>query len=127
MWNLPGPGIEHMSPVLVGGFLTPGPPGKSQNFWLEDIFHLNQISDVVGVQAVLWIYEFKSCEFKISFYQETLCLLVVHLFPWTWFGGWLIWFGFSLSAYSVEVIKSKTEFEGSKSEIQATYVVPRWT
>ena len=29
MWNLPGPGLEPMSPALVGGFLTTAPPGKS--------------------------------------------------------------------------------------------------
>ena len=29
MWNLPGPGIEPTSPVLTGGFLAAGPPGKS--------------------------------------------------------------------------------------------------
>ena len=28
-WNLPGPGIKPMSPVLAGRFLTTGPPGKS--------------------------------------------------------------------------------------------------
>ena len=28
MWNLPGPGIESLSPELAGGFLTTGPPGK---------------------------------------------------------------------------------------------------
>jgi len=28
MWDLPGAGIEPMSPVLAGGFLTTGPPGK---------------------------------------------------------------------------------------------------
>ena len=26
---IPGPGIEPVSPALVGGFLTTGPPGKS--------------------------------------------------------------------------------------------------
>ena len=31
MWDLPGPGIEPMSPALAGGFLTTGPPGKSQH------------------------------------------------------------------------------------------------
>ena len=29
IWNLPGPGIEPVSPALAGGFLTTGPPGWS--------------------------------------------------------------------------------------------------
>ena len=29
MWDLPGPGIELVSPALAGGFLTIGPLGKS--------------------------------------------------------------------------------------------------
>ena len=29
MWDLPGPGIEPMSPALAGRFLTTAPPGKS--------------------------------------------------------------------------------------------------
>ena len=29
LWDLPGPGIEPVSPALAGGFLTSGPPGKS--------------------------------------------------------------------------------------------------
>ena len=29
MWDLPGPGLEPMSPALAGGFLTSVPPGKS--------------------------------------------------------------------------------------------------
>ena len=28
-WDLPGPGIEPVSPALAGGFLITGPPGKS--------------------------------------------------------------------------------------------------
>ena len=28
MWDLPGSGIEPVSPALAGGFLTTGPPGK---------------------------------------------------------------------------------------------------
>ena len=31
MWDLPGPGIEPVSPALAGGFLTTVPPGKSPN------------------------------------------------------------------------------------------------
>ena len=30
MSDLPGPGLEPMSPTLTGGFLTTGPPGKSK-------------------------------------------------------------------------------------------------
>ena len=29
-WDLPGPGLEPMSPALAGGFLTPAPPGKPE-------------------------------------------------------------------------------------------------
>ena len=28
MWDLPGPGLEPMSPALAGGFLTTAPPGR---------------------------------------------------------------------------------------------------
>ena len=28
IWDLPGPGIELISPALAGKFLTSGPPGK---------------------------------------------------------------------------------------------------
>ena len=33
--DLPGPGIEPMSPALAGRFLTTGPPGMSQKMVLE--------------------------------------------------------------------------------------------
>ena len=28
MWDIPGPGLEPVSPALAGGFLTTAPPGK---------------------------------------------------------------------------------------------------
>ena len=28
MWDLPGPGLEPVSPALAGGFLTTAPPGE---------------------------------------------------------------------------------------------------
>ena len=37
MSNLPGSGIEPMSPALAGRFLTPGPPGKSSSHGLFSI------------------------------------------------------------------------------------------
>ena len=29
MWDLPGPGLEPVSPALAGGFLTTAPPEES--------------------------------------------------------------------------------------------------
>ena len=34
MWDLPGPGLEPVSPALAGGFLTTVPPGKSLGSFL---------------------------------------------------------------------------------------------
>ena len=42
MWDLPGPGLEPVSPALAGGFLTISPPGKPQL-----IFELNQTSSLL--------------------------------------------------------------------------------
>ena len=36
MWDLPGPGLEPVSPALAGGFLTTAPLGKShgtKSYW----------------------------------------------------------------------------------------------
>ena len=35
MWNLPKPGIEPVSPVLAGGFLSTVPPGKFNRTFLD--------------------------------------------------------------------------------------------
>ena len=37
MWNLPGRGIESVSPALAGEFLTTGPPGNSKDLFLFNI------------------------------------------------------------------------------------------
>ena len=31
LWDLPGPGLEPVSPALAGGFLTTAPPGKPKH------------------------------------------------------------------------------------------------
>ena len=33
MWDLPGPGLEPVSPALAGGFLTSAPPGKPLQYY----------------------------------------------------------------------------------------------
>ena len=40
MWNLPRPGIEPVSPVLAGRFLTTGMPGKP-----KVLFYINKFSE----------------------------------------------------------------------------------
>ena len=50
MQNLPG-GIEPMTPAWAGGFLTTGPPGKSQNIFIKCVlffsgfFKMNTFSE----------------------------------------------------------------------------------
>ena len=51
MWDLPGPGLEPVSPALAGGFLTTVPPGKP----LEDQFFLAKLGLRCCAQA------FSSC------------------------------------------------------------------
>ena len=45
MWDLPGQGLEPVSPALAGRFLTTEPPGKSQRIfqWIEVI--ISQFSE----------------------------------------------------------------------------------
>ena len=51
MWDLPGPGLEPVSPALAGGFLTTAPPGKS----LKRVHIISfQLHDILE-QAKLWI------------------------------------------------------------------------
>ena len=35
MWDIPTPGIKHLSPALAGGFFTTGPPGKPKDVFLS--------------------------------------------------------------------------------------------
>ena len=45
MWNLPGPGIEPMSPELAGRLLCTAPPGKSNNSIFRLLFSRSVVSD----------------------------------------------------------------------------------
>ena len=39
MWELPGPGLEPLSPALAGRFLTTAPPGKPDNVLLRKMYN----------------------------------------------------------------------------------------
>ena len=45
VWDLPGPGIEPMSPELAGRFSTTVPPGKPQQYILDGKATMGQSAD----------------------------------------------------------------------------------
>ena len=55
MWDLPGPGLEPVSPALAGGFLTTVPSGKPLPSFLKD--SLSRSSWL----TVFFFQDFKSC------------------------------------------------------------------
>ena len=86
MWDLPGPGIEPVSPALAGRFLITGPPGKS---WLVSLEQpsLQGLSEPPP----------EPCKINFVFYTAyifyTRCspifplnLVTVHLVTFTWYG-----------------------------------------
>ena len=56
MWDLPGPGLEPVSPALAGGFLTTVPTGKYP-FPFFSLFYL--FLAVLGLCCCAWA--FSSC------------------------------------------------------------------
>ena len=65
MWNLPGPGIELMSPALAGGLLSTAPPGKSSalNSFLLHFFCYDSGPYIVSLYGVHWLSIFLSFSF----------------------------------------------------------------
>ena len=62
MWDLPGPGLEPMSPALAGGFLSTVPPGKPQS------------EDTYLTCKTLPAYCQSITQFKISFQSDKIAL-----------------------------------------------------
>ena len=52
MWDLPGPGIEPMSPALAGGFLSTVP------YWKSPDISIGYILGVGLLAASIWLYKF---------------------------------------------------------------------
>ena len=55
MWDLPGPGLEPVSPALAGGFLTTVQPGKPNCVLLHGEFYVNYIS----TENTVYVYSMK--------------------------------------------------------------------
>ena len=52
MWDLPGPGLEPMSPALAGGVLTTAPPGKPGNDFLPLLISSSPHCPLLGFLAL---------------------------------------------------------------------------
>ena len=50
MWDLPGPGLEPVSPALAGGFLTTVPPGKPCLLILNSLIQEQTVAMLQGHQ-----------------------------------------------------------------------------
>ena len=48
MWDLPGPGLEPVSPALAGGFLTTLPPGKPSPVLLPGMNDIVEVGEHPG-------------------------------------------------------------------------------
>ena len=63
MWDLPRPGLEHVSPALAGGFLTTVPLGKSEKVLKANAYGWNLENTVLK-----WVFIFSprpaSCVFQ---------------------------------------------------------------
>ena len=53
MWELPGPGLEPVSPPLAGGFLTTAPPGKSLNTYFRLKKQANTLKTDLDIEIIL--------------------------------------------------------------------------
>ena len=51
MWDLPGPGLEPMSPALAGRFLTTVPPGKLRQIFVSNTILRFKKSEFLGKTA----------------------------------------------------------------------------
>ena len=57
MWDLPGPGLEPVSPALAGGFLTTVPPEKAYiyNIYIIYILYIVYIIYILYILYIIYI------------------------------------------------------------------------
>ena len=65
MWDLPGPGIEPVSPALAGGFLNTAPPGKSEAVVLKCDTKTATETLSVGLEGQNYVYTLR-CHLPFS-------------------------------------------------------------
>ena len=61
MWDLPGPGIELLSPALAGGFFTTEPPGKP-NGTFDSLLFTSWACNVPRMQEEEFYFLVRMCQ-----------------------------------------------------------------
>ena len=77
MWDLPRPGLEPVSPVLAGGFLTTVPPRKSLTILIY-VFSYTFLCEHVYVSSFLYVsffFFFWRCIYPTRDLTRALCSL----------------------------------------------------
>ena len=84
MWDLPGPGLESVSPALAGRFLTIEPPGKSQDHFLNGwLILLSLVNVQVHLDAVAEVWHRFSTTSRFNALSPG-CPYLVNLFTEPW-------------------------------------------
>ena len=80
MWDLPGPGLEPVSPALAGRFSTTAPPGKPQGliFDYSCLITLPLLCSTVSRESITLEEEFCEDKTKIAWLRNMT--VVAHYF-----------------------------------------------
>ena len=73
MWDLPGPGLEPVSPALADGFLTTVPPGKPETTGFICSFTISLYPMPINTASVEGLIPFPETK-RLSFFSTLLIL-----------------------------------------------------
>ena len=84
MWDLPGPGLEPVSPELAGRFLTTAPPGKpASNFLINTLLWRISTTYKGRENSVMNpLPTFNNYELQQLLIYDLLCFMFTPFLPW---------------------------------------------
>ena len=75
-WDLPGPGLEPVSPALTGRFLTTAPPGKSQRYVLFKNWGMGVYGHVGEKEFIIIIFTTEFLEIHLEAFLNSSKILI---------------------------------------------------
>ena len=79
MWDLPGPGLEPMSPALAGRFLTTAPPGKPWLFLSFFFFFKHLYWSIIALQWCVSFCFITTAVSSVTLIQKNQYAIEAHL------------------------------------------------